>query len=210
MNRRSQSVPIWKRSFDLVVASVVLVVISPLLLVIAICVWAVLGKPAIFRQQRPGIGGRPFTIYKFRTMASRDDSRSASDSVRISSFGSFLRGTSLDELPELWNVLRGDMSLVGPRPLLMQYLDRYTPEQHRRHDVLPGITGWAQVRGRNAVSWERRFSLDLWYVDHQTFWLDLGILVLTFVYVLKREGISHPEHVTMPEFMGATDMRIPH
>ena len=210
MNQHSRSVPIWKRFLDLIVASVALLVVSPLLLVIAICVRAVLGKPVIFCQQRPGIGGGPFTIYKFRTMATSDDCSLSSDESRIPRFGSFLRRTSLDELPELWNVLRGDMSLVGPRPLLMEYLDRYTPEQRRRHDVLPGITGWAQVKGRNAVSWERRFSLDRWYVDHQSFWLDLKILVLTFVYVLKREGISYPEHVTMPEFMGANDMRIPH
>ena len=198
------AVPIWKRCFDVAVASIGLIVSSPLLLVIAIGVRMTLGRPALFRQRRPGRDGRPFTIYKFRTMVEPDlHSGAGSDEQRLSRFGVWLRHTSLDELPELWNVLRGEMSLVGPRPLLMHYVDRYTPEQRRRHDVLPGITGLAQVRGRNAITWEQRFALDIWYVDHQSFWLDLKILALTMVNVLKRDGISHAGHATMPEFAGA-------
>lgn len=200
------AVPIWKRCFDLAIASVGLIVSSPLLLVIAIGVRMTLGRPVLFRQKRPGRDGRPFTIYKFRTMVEPDlHSGAGSDEQRLSRFGVWLRHTSLDELPELWNVLRGEMSLVGPRPLLMHYVDRYTPEQSRRHEVLPGITGWAQVHGRNAITWEQRFALDVWYVDHQDFWLDLEILALTIVKVLKRDGISHASHATMPEFAGARE-----
>ena len=201
---KSCAVPIWKGCFDVVVASSVLLVTSPLLFLIAISVRAVLGRPVLFRQQRPGLNGRPFIIYKFRTMRGSPDSSLESDAQRMSPFGAFLRHTSLDELPELWNVLRGEMSMVGPRPLLMQYLDRYSPEQRRRHEVLPGLTGWAQINGRNAVTWADRFALDLWYVDHQSFWLDLRILGLTIVKVLKRENIAYPEHVTMPEFVGTS------
>jgi len=179
-----------------------LLLASPLLLVIALCVRVKLGSPVLFRQQRSGLDSKPFTLYKFRTM--RDES-GASDGERLSQFGAFLRKTSLDELPEFWNVLHGEMSVVGPRPLLMQYLDRYSPEQRRRHEVLPGITGWAQVNGRNATKWEDRFALDLWYVDHQSFWLDLKILCLTPMRVLQREGINQPGHASMPEFTGSAE-----
>jgi lipopolysaccharide/colanic/teichoic acid biosynthesis glycosyltransferase len=197
---RTSAVPVWKRSFDVLVASIALIVTSPLLLIIAIGIRLTMGKPALFRQQRLGMNGLPFTIQKFRTMHGGD--YATRDEQRIPPFGTFLRRTSLDELPELWNVLRGEMSLVGPRPLLMQYVHRYTPEQRRRLEVLPGITGWAQIHGRNEISWEERFALDLWYVDHRSFWLDLRILVLTIAKVLKRKGINHSRHVTMPEFMG--------
>ncbi|MDW8226777.1 MAG: sugar transferase [Anaerolineales bacterium] len=162
------------------------------------------GSPVIFRQQRAGYKGRPFWIYKFRTMTDRTgpDGHLLPDEERLTPLGRFLRSTSLDELPELINVLRGEMSLVGPRPLFVKYLERYSPEQMRRHDVVPGITGWAQVNGRNAISWPEKFALDLWYVDHWSFWLDLKILWMTFWKTLKREGISQPGHATMEEFMG--------
>jgi len=193
-----------KRIFDILVAGVGLVLCSPLLAVLALLVWVFQGRPVLFRQVRPGYKGRPFTIYKFRTMNERRDAGGnlLPDAERLTPFGRFLRSTSLDDLPQLINVLRGEMSLVGPRPLLMQYLERYSPEQMRRHDVLPGITGWAQVNGRNALSWEEKFRLDVWYVDHWSFWLDLKILFLTLWKVLKREGISQPGHVTMEEFKG--------
>ena len=173
---------------------------SPLMLLAALFIRATMGRPVLFRQLRPGSMGRPFVLYKFRTMRPESDSATSSDEQRISRVGGFLRKTSLDELPELWNVLNGEMSLVGPRPLLMQYLDRYSPEQRRRHEVLPGITGWAQVNGRNAVEWEERLAMDVWYVDHQTLWLDLKILALTVIRVLGRQGISRPGYATMPEF----------
>jgi lipopolysaccharide/colanic/teichoic acid biosynthesis glycosyltransferase len=174
------------------------------LLLVAIINWLVLGRPVLFRQQRPGLGGKPFTIYKFRTMTDeRDDQgKLLPDADRLTAFGRFLRSTSLDELPELFNVLKGDMSLVGPRPLLMEYLPRYTTEQMRRHEVRPGITGWAQVNGRNALTWEEKFQMDVWYVEHCSFWLDLKILWLTFIALVKREGITAQEHATMPKFMG--------
>jgi len=158
----------------------------------------------LFGQKRPGLHGQPFRIFKFRTMtdARAADGSPLPDEQRLTRLGRFLRASSLDELPELFNVLRGEMSLVGPRPLLMQYLERYSPEQSRRHDVLPGITGWVQVNGRNALTWEDKFRLDVWYVDHWSFWLDLKILFLTFSKVFKREGISQPGHATMEEFMG--------
>jgi sugar transferase EpsL len=175
-----------------------LIVSSPVLLVIVLGVRA-LGRPVFFRQKRPGRDGRLFTIYKFRTMVEPDFYSGASDEQRLSCFGAWLRRTSLDELPELWNVLRGELSPVGSRPLLMQYVDRYPPEQSRRHEVLPRVTGWPQLHGRNATTWEQRFALDIWNVDHQCFWLDLKILALTIVKVLKREGISHAGHATMPE-----------
>jgi lipopolysaccharide/colanic/teichoic acid biosynthesis glycosyltransferase len=196
-------VPPWKRCLDVVVASAALIVAMPLILLIAIFVRLLLGKPVLFCQQRPGLHDRPFTIYKFRTMRQSEDISVASDERRMSPFGAFLRRNSLDELPELWNVLRGEMSLVGPRPLLMQYLDRYTAEQRRRQNVLPGITGWAQINGRNVINWRQRFALDVWYVDHLSFRLDLEILVRTIAKVLKREGIEHPNHATMPEFVGS-------
>jgi lipopolysaccharide/colanic/teichoic acid biosynthesis glycosyltransferase len=193
-----------KRILDLLATSIGLIVILPMLLVISLLVRIFLGIPILFRQQRPGYKGRPFTTYKFRTMTNRcgPDGRLLPDAERLTPFGRFLRSTSLDDLPQLLNVLRGEMSLVGPRPLLMQYLNRYTPEQMRRHDVLPGITGWAQIHGRNVLDWDEKFRLDLWYVDHRTFWLDIKILFLTPWKVLKREGISQPGQATAEEFEG--------
>jgi sugar transferase EpsL len=200
-----QSIPLSKRIFDLLASSFLIVILSPVLLIIALLVWLVHGSPVIFRQQRPGYKGKPFICYKFRTMNDRrdEDGKLLPDEQRLTRLGKFLRSTSLDELPELFNVLRGEMSLVGPRPLLMQYLDRYTPEQARRHEVLPGITGWAQINGRNALCWEDKFRLDVWYVDHWSFWLDLKILALTVIKVLRREGISREGFATAPEFMGS-------
>ena len=193
-----------KRAFDVTVACVGIVVLSPLLAWIAWQVRRELGSPVFFRQARPGLGGRPFMLIKFRTMTNAHDAEGnpLSDADRLTRLGRWLRSTSLDELPELWNVLRGDMSLVGPRPLLVQYLDRYTPEQARRHEVRPGITGWAQVRGRNAISWDEKLALDVWYVDNRNFWLDLRILLETVVKVARREGISAAGEATMPEFRG--------
>lgn len=197
-------VPPCKRLFDLFGATLGLVILSPLFLVITLLVWIFHGRPILFKQLRPGYQGKPFTIYKFRTMRDSRDTQGQllPDAERLTSFGRFLRSTSLDDLPQLINVLRGEMSLVGPRPLLMQYLERYSPEQMRRHEALPGITGWAQVNGRNALTWEEKFRLDLWYVDHWSFWLDVKTLWLTLWKVLKREGISQPGHVTMEEFKG--------
>jgi len=192
-----------KRVLDLAVALSALIVFSPLLALIALLVRLKIGSPILFRQRRPGLHGNPFTIYKFRTMTDVRDvqGRPLPDAERLTSLGRFLRSTSLDELPELINVLKGEMSLVGPRPLLLQYLERYTPQQMRRHEVKPGITGWAQVNGRNALTWEQKFALDVWYVDHQSLWLDLKIIGLTMCEVLKREDISHPGQATMEEFM---------
>ena len=194
-----------KRLLDVVGASVALLIFGPLMLYLAFRVRQELGNPVLFRQVRPGLGGKPFVMYKFRTMTEERDEQGnlLPDEKRLTPFGAFLRAWSLDELPELFNVLKGDMSLVGPRPLLMQYLDRYTPEQFRRHEVKPGITGWAQVNGRNALSWEEKFKLDVWYVDNWSMWLDLKILWLTLVKVLRREGISAHGHATMPEFKGS-------
>ncbi|WP_310569297.1 sugar transferase [Gemmatimonas sp.] len=194
-----------KRTLDIVIAASVLLITSPLLLLLALAVRLNLGTPVLFRQQRPGLHGRPFTMVKFRTMrdAVGRDGRALPDADRLTPFGKLLRSTSLDELPELWNVLRGDMSLVGPRPLLMEYLDRYTPEQARRHEVRPGVTGWAQVHGRNAVSWDERFRLDVWYVEHQSLMLDLRILVRTFTTVLRRTGVSAQGEATMSVFEGS-------
>ena len=193
-----------KRLFDIVAALGASLLLLPVILIVAIAVRLALGSPILFRQTRPGLGGRPFRLLKFRTMldAADADGKPLSDAERLTRFGRFLRSTSLDELPELWNILRGDMSLVGPRPLLMQYLDRYTPEQARRHDVRPGLTGWAQVNGRNALGWSEKFALDIWYVDNRSFWLDLKILFLTVRQVLGRSGISSEGEATMPEFMG--------
>ena len=193
-----------KRGLDISGALIGLVLCLPILVLIALLVRIKLGSPILFRQQRPGLHGKPFTLYKFRTMTNARDAEGnlLPDVERLTAFGRFLRRTSLDELPELINVLKGDMSLVGPRPLLMQYLDRYTPEQARRHEVRPGITGWAQINGRNAVSWEEKFRLDVWYVDNVSLWLDLKILFLTVWKVLKREGISQAGYATMPEFLG--------
>ena len=193
-----------KRLFDLLTTTLGLIIILPLMLIISPLVWIFLGTPILFRQPRPGYKGRPFITYKFRTMTNRvgPDGKLLPDAQRLTSFGRFLRSTSLDDLPQFFNVLRGDMSLVGPRPLLMQYLNRYTPEQMRRHDVLPGITGWAQINGRNALNWEEKFRLDVWYVDHWSFCLDMKILILTPWKVFKREGINQPGHVTAEEFKG--------
>jgi len=196
--------PLGKRIFDLVLTLPGLMLISPLLVLLAVCVRVAHGAPVLFRQPRPGYKGRPFTLYKFRTMtnARAADGSLLPDAMRLTRLGRIMRSLSLDELPELYNVLRGEMSLVGPRPLLMQYLERYSPEQMRRHDVTPGMTGWAQVNGRNALTWQEKFDLDLWYVDHWSFGLDLRILCLTFWKMLKREGISQPGHATMEEFRG--------
>ncbi|WP_129677272.1 sugar transferase [Candidatus Chloroploca sp. Khr17] len=196
-----------KRIFDLLVAIPVLLVFSPLLAVLALLVRVKLGTPVFFRQQRPGLHGTPFTMVKFRTMTDACDAEGnlLPDAERLTPFGKFLRSSSLDELPELWNVLKGEMSLVGPRPLLMKYLPLYSAEQARRHEVQPGVTGWAQVNGRNALSWEAKFALDVWYVDHLSFWLDLKIIAMTFSKILKREGISQAGQATMEEFRGQGD-----
>jgi len=198
MNRR--------RLFDLLLTVPAVILLLPLMTILALCVRMLLGSPVLFCQERPGFRGKPFRLYKFRTMT---DARGASgellpDDLRLTRFGRFLRSTSLDELPELINVLKGDMSLVGPRPLLMQYLERYTPDQARRHEAKPGITGWAQVNGRNAITWEEKFSLDVWYVDHQSFWLDIKIIFMTIWKIFKREGINQAGQATMEEFKGKT------
>lgn len=193
-----------KRLLDLALTVPALVITAPLMGVLAGLVRLRLGAPILFRQQRPGRGGTPFTILKFRTMTDRRDAegRLLPDAERLPRLGRLLRATSLDELPELWNVVRGEMSLVGPRPLLMEYLGRYSPEQARRHEVRPGITGWAQVNGRNAASWEERLAMDVWYVDHVSLALDVKILLRTLASVLRREGISAEGHATMPVFKG--------
>ena len=193
------------RVFDLLIALVIVTVLALPMLLLAAMVRMKLGAPVLFRQVRPGKDGLPFEMIKFRTMrdAFGEDGRPLPDAERMTSFGQLLRASSLDELPELWNVLKGDMSLVGPRPLLMEYLPLYSPEQYRRHDVRPGITGWAQVNGRNALSWEEKFRLDVWYVDNQSIWLDLKILFLTVKKVLMRDGISAAGEATMPKFTGS-------
>jgi lipopolysaccharide/colanic/teichoic acid biosynthesis glycosyltransferase len=197
---------ICKRSIDVFGAAFVLLLLAPVIGAAAVLIRLSMGSPVLFRQRRPGLGGRPFDMFKFRTMLdSRDvQGRLLPDDRRLTRLGRFLRRASLDELPGLFNVLRGDMSLVGPRPLLMQYVERYTPEQARRHEVKPGITGWAQVHGRNALSWEEKFALDVWYVDHWSLLLDLRILAATVWKVVRREGISAADHATMPEFTGST------
>ena len=194
-----------KRILDIIFAATGLLILSPLLLVMAILVRSRLGSPVLFRQERPGFHGRPFILFKFRTMTEQRDSRGRllDDTERMTPFGQFLRSSSIDELPELINVLKGDMSLVGPRPLLMEYLELYTPEQARRHEVRPGITGWAQVNGRNAISWDEKFALDIWYVDHRSIILDLRILLMTVAQVVRREGISEKGQVTMSRFKGS-------
>ena len=198
-----------KRFMDVLISAMALCVLSPVLIVIGFLVWLKMGWPPFFSQQRPGLGGRPFTMYKFRTMNAKKDGFGLllPDAQRLTSFGRFLRATSLDELPELWNVLKGEMSLVGPRPLLMEYLSLYSPEQARRHDVRPGITGWAQVNGRNALSWDEKFALDVWYVDNQSIALDVHILWKTLMAVFRRDGISAAGHETMPRFEGSDRMR---
>lgn len=198
-----------KRCFDLAASFIGLILLLPVFLILVLLVWMKLGRPALFTQLRPGLQGKPFRIYKFRTMTNEKDrfGKLLPDELRITGLGSFLRSCSLDELPALVNVLKGEMSLVGPRPLLMQYLDRYTDEQLRRHEVKPGITGWAQVNGRNALGWEEKFALDVWYVDHASLWLDMKVLLLTIVKVFKREGIIAEGTASMPEFMGTGNSR---
>jgi len=193
-----------KRMLDFGAALAALILLMPLMIVLAILVRIRLGSPVLFSQNRPGLGGRPFILHKFRTMTDARDKRGQllSDEARLTPFGKFLRATSLDELPELFNVLKGEMSLVGPRPLLMEYLVRYTPEQARRHEAKPGITGWAQINGRNAINWDERFKLDVWYVDRVGFLLDLKIIFMTLIKIIRREGISADGHPTMPVFMG--------
>ncbi|XCN74219.1 MAG: sugar transferase [Candidatus Electrothrix aestuarii] len=195
---------VTKRFFDLLLTLPGILCISPLFLLTALLVRIKIGKPILFIQKRPGLHGKPFRMYKFRTMTDEKDADGnlLPDEKRLVPFGRFLRSTSLDELPELINVIKGDMSLVGPRPLLMEYLDRYTPEQARRHDVLPGITGWAQVNGRNGLSWEEKFDRDVWYVDNRSLWLDAKILCITFLKVFRREGINQEGQATMTFFTG--------
>jgi lipopolysaccharide/colanic/teichoic acid biosynthesis glycosyltransferase len=204
MSRTSLYERFGKRLFDLLAAVPLLILISPLMLLLGLCSRLFLGKSVLFRQERPGYHEKPFTIYKFRTMHDGVDSHGdlLPDARRLTRVGSLLRQTSLDELPEFWNVLKGDMSLVGPRPLLPEYLLRYTAFQRRRHEVKPGITGWVQVNGRNSLTWEEKFELDVWYVDHGSLWLDGKILWMTMLQVLRRDGISQAGHATMPEFMG--------
>ncbi|HAS22353.1 MAG TPA: sugar transferase [Idiomarina loihiensis] len=195
-----------KRLIDVLASGLGLLILSPLLLGLALLVLVYHGRPVFFGQVRPGLKGKPFKMLKFRTMRDVFDSSGnpLPDSERITKFGAFLRATSLDELPELWNVLKGEMSLVGPRPLLMEYLGLYTPEQARRHEVRPGVTGWAQVNGRNAISWEKKFKLDVWYVDNRSLWLDIKILFMTVKKVFVREGISADGHVTKEKFKGSS------
>lgn len=200
-----KGVPAAKRLFDLLLTLLLILPAGLLLIVLALVVRVRLGSPVLFRQERPGLRGEIFTLYKLRSMRDALDAegRPLPDEQRLTPLGRFLRASSLDELPELWNVLRGEMSLVGPRPLLVAYLERYSPEQARRHEVLPGITGWAQVNGRNALSWEDKFRLDVWYVDHWSLGLDIRILALTLWKVLRREGISAPGQATAEEFRGS-------
>jgi sugar transferase EpsL len=199
--------PISKRIFDLIATVLGLLLLSPIIILIALLVRIFLGTPILFRQQRSGFRGRPFYIYKFRSMTEARDINGnlLPDSARLTSFGRSLRLLSLDELPELFNILRGDMSMVGPRPLIMEYLPLYSPEQMRRHDVHPGLTGWAQVNGRNAIDWPTRFALDVWYVDHWSFWLDLKIFFMTLWKVIKRENVNQPGHATIEHFAGNKD-----
>jgi sugar transferase EpsL len=196
--------PFSKRLFDLTLAVTLLVVLSPIYLVTAILVRVFLGSPILFKQQRPGYKGRPFHIYKFRSMTDRrnPDGSLLPDSERLTRFGRLLRSLSLDEMPELFNILRGEMSFVGPRPLLMQYLPLYSPEQARRHDVMPGLTGWAQVNGRNALDWPSKFAMDTWYVDHWSLWLDIKILWMTLWKAVTREGINQEGQATVEYFKG--------
>ena len=206
LNQQNKSIyrALGKRLFDLALSVPALVILLPVLAVLALLVRITLASPVLFRQLRPGFQGKPFELYKFRTMNNKcdQDGKLLPDAERLTKFGRLLRSTSIDELPELFNVLKGDMSLVGPRPLLMQYLDRYTLEQARRHEAKPGITGWAQVNGRNALTWEEKFKLDVWYVDNQSFWLDIKIIFMTIWKILKREGINQQGQATMEEFKG--------
>jgi sugar transferase EpsL len=197
----------FKRILDIVLTIMTLIIIAPMPTFVALLVRIKFGRPILFRQIRPGLHGKPFTLYKFRTMTDARDRHGdlLLDTLRLTSFGKLLRRLSLDELPELINVLKGDMSIVGPRPLLVKYLDRYTPEQARRHEVKPGITGWAQLNGRNAITWEEKFKYDVWYVDNVSFWLDIKILTLTAWKVLRMEGINQPGYATMEEFKGSRE-----
>ena len=204
MKRNRKSTPLIKRVFDILFSLIVVIILSPVFIVVSIVLVISDGFPLFFTQIRPGKNGNLFKLHKFRTMKvirNRNDELSA-DGDRITKFGNFLRRTSLDELPELFNVMKGEMSIVGPRPLLMQYLGRYSDEQSRRHEMLPGITGWAQINGRNAISWEEKFRLDVWYVDNWTFWMDFRIIFQTIWKVIKGEGISQPGRATMDEFVG--------
>lgn len=209
MNVTNSSPQRIKRLIDIVVAGTALIVLLPVMLIVAVVIVLNMGLPVLFRQDRPGLHGRPFQMLKFRTMSNARDAEGQllPDDIRLGRLGRFLRASSLDELPELWNIVGGNMSLVGPRPLLMRYMDRYTPEQLRRYQVKPGLTGWAQIKGRNSLGWDEKFALDCWYVDHQSTWLDLKILVLTIPSVLARRGISAAGHSTMPEFMGTQARR---
>jgi sugar transferase EpsL len=199
--------PVSKRIFDLIGTTLGLIILSPFIFLTGLSIAIFLGTPIFFRQQRPGYKGNPFFIYKFRTMTDASDSAGSllPDSERLTRLGRFLRALSLDELPELFNILRGEMSLVGPRPLLMEYLERYSPEQMRRHDVYPGLTGWAQVNGRNAIAWQDKFRYDVWYVDNWSFLLDIKIFLMTLWKVIKREGITQPGQTTTEYFMGNSD-----
>ena len=194
----------FKRFTDIVASLCALILLAPVMAIVAWQIRRKLGSPVLFKQVRPGRGGIPFEMVKFRTMRDAFDAQGKplADSERMTPFGSFLRASSLDELPELWNVLKGDMSLVGPRPLLMEYLPLYSPEQNRRHELRPGVTGWAQVNGRNALGWDEKFKLDVWYVEHQSFWLDLKIILMTLKKVVVKEGISGDGEVTMSKFTG--------
>ncbi len=193
-----------KEVFDRLLAFILIIILSPIMLIIALAIRLTMGSPVIFKQQRAGYKGRVFILYKFRTMTNETDENGnlLPDEKRLTKLGKFLRSTSLDELPQLFNILKGDMSFVGPRPLLVEYLELYDEEQMRRHDVKPGITGWAQINGRNAVSWEEKFKYDVWYVDNRSFWLDVKILFKTFIKVLKKEGISQPGKATAEKFKG--------
>jgi lipopolysaccharide/colanic/teichoic acid biosynthesis glycosyltransferase len=204
--KSNSSYPVAKRIMDVAVAGVALILLSPLIALVAIAVRLRLGSPALFRQPRPGLNGRVFECLKFRTMTDLRDERGnlLPDAMRLPAFGEFLRRTSLDELPQLWSVVKGDMSLVGPRPLMVRYLPRYSAEQARRHLVQPGITGWAQVNGRNAIDWDRKLALDTWYVDHRSLSLDLKILAMTVRIVITASGVSRDGQVSMEEFLGNT------
>ena len=195
---------------DRLVAALALVILSPVILVVAIAIYFKMGSPVVFPQPRGGKNNSVFTFYKFRTMTDEKDSNGnlLTDMERLTPLGEFLRQTSLDELPQLWNVLRGDMSFIGPRPFVAAYLERYTAEQARRHDVKPGITGWAQINGRNSISWEEKFALDLWYIDHWSLWLDLKILFLTVFKIVSKEGIDEDQNTTSTEFMGTVSQQL--
>jgi lipopolysaccharide/colanic/teichoic acid biosynthesis glycosyltransferase len=208
-NRFTRYSRLVKSILDRLVAAIALILFSPLLLIVAIAIYTRMGSPILFTQQRPGKDGQIFTLYKFRTMT---DDRDADGNLlpgeqRLTALGQFLRKTSLDELPQLWNVLKGDMSFIGPRPLLVAYLALYTPEQARRHEIKPGITGWSQINGRNTLSWEERFKLDVWYVEHWNLWVDFKILFITIIKVLNRQGISHPSDALMSDFQGSPSIK---